>query len=84
MADRQVEGSQRNEELGVPDDVALDVGGEEVRHAAVHRESDVAAPSAGLGQLVGQVLRPGQPGADRVAVGRVESAVIARDLVKER
>lgn len=69
MADRQVQGPQWGEELRVTDDIALDVAGEYEGRAAVDGEAEVAAPAAGLGEPVCEVLRPGQPGAGQVGVG---------------
>lgn len=83
VADTQVEGSQRNEDLRVADEVALDVAGEDEGQAAVDGETDAASPAAGLGRLVGQVFRPGRPGTGQISVGRVEAAVVARDLLEE-
>lgn len=46
MADRQVQGPQRGEDLRVPDDVALDIAGDDEGQAAVDREADVTSPGA--------------------------------------
>ncbi|GHF91639.1 hypothetical protein GCM10018790_80910 [Kitasatospora xanthocidica] len=70
MADAQVEGSRGNEDLRVADDVAFDVAGEHEGQAPVDGEADVASPTAGLGQLVGQVFRAGRPRAGQIGVGR--------------
>lgn len=84
VADRQVQGPQRVEDLRVPDDVALDVAGEDEGQAAVDGEADVASPAAGLGEPVGEVLCPGQPRAGQVGVGQGEPAVVTGDLCEQR
>ncbi|MBP2067951.1 hypothetical protein [Streptomyces iranensis] len=68
----------------MPDDVALDVAGEDEGQAPVDGEADVAAPATGLGEPVGEVLRPGQPGTGQVRVGQGEPTVGAGDLLEQR
>ncbi|WP_331752087.1 hypothetical protein [Streptomyces sp. NBC_00829] len=83
MANPQVEGTERGEYLAVADDVALGVSGEHDGQAAVDSEADAASPAPGLGELVGEVLRPGQPRAGQVGSGWVESAVVTWNLLEQ-
>ncbi|KUN76594.1 hypothetical protein [Streptomyces griseoruber] len=84
VANPQVEGTERAEYLAVADDVALGVSGEHDGQAAVDSEADAASPAPGFGELVGEVLRPGQPGAGQVGGGRVEPTVVTRNLLEQR
>ncbi|MFI9585865.1 hypothetical protein ACIHCQ_29370 [Streptomyces sp. NPDC052236] len=83
MANPQVEGTERSEYLAVADDIALGVSRENDGQAAVDREADTASPAPGFGELVGEVLRPGQPEAGQVCGGRVEPAEVTRNLLEQ-
>ncbi|MFI2765031.1 hypothetical protein ACH5A3_40395 [Streptomyces echinatus] len=69
VADRQVQGPQRGEDLRVPDDVALDVAGENEGQAAIDGEADVAPPGRGPRRAGGRGTSPrsasGRPGRRR-------------------
>ncbi len=69
--------------LAVADDVALGVSGEHDGQAAVDSEADAASPAPGFGELVGEVLRPGQPGAGQVGGGRVEPTAVTRNPLEQ-